>query len=119
MKNKINIEDFKKRNPFDVPEDYFINLTHDIMDKVDDTKERSIFSLKTLPISIGIAATLVFGIWFFNSDTEVTNHDLIEVLAYYQVEDELLYEYIELEEEIQIDDYLIDQFDYNELINEF
>lgn len=117
MKHKINIENIGNKNPFTTPENYFTTLTHNIMDRVGDTKEVSIFSLKTTSISIGIAATLIFGIWFFSNDTEINNSDLIEVLAYYQIEDNLLYEYIELENERTEDDYLIDHFNYNELIN--
>lgn len=43
---------------------------------------------------------------------------MIEVIAYYEFDNDLLYEYIELEDEIQVDDYLIDHFNYNDLINE-
>ena len=35
MNKKIDIEKLGKRNPYIVPEGYFLALTHNIMDKVD------------------------------------------------------------------------------------
>ena len=43
---------------------------------------------------------------------------MIELLSFYQVEDELLLEFVELEQEETIDDDLLNEFNYNELIYE-
>ena len=121
MKNKTDIENLEKRNPFTVPEDYFTTLTHTIMDKV-DTPEKvnsiSFFQLKTLAPVLAIVAIIFSGVWYNNQSLEITNEELIEVLAYYEIDNDLLYEYIEIEDEEQADDYLIDEYNYNELIYE-
>jgi hypothetical protein len=121
MKNKINIESLSKNNPFTIPDDYFTNLTHNIMDRIETPKQTStlsFFQLKTLAPVLAIFAVIFSGVWYNNQHLEITDEELIEVLAYYEFDNDLLYEYIELEEEIQVDDYLIDHFNYNDLINE-
>ena len=121
MKNKINIESLSKNNPFTIPDDYFTNLTHNIMDRIETPKQTStlsFFQLKTLAPVLAIFAVIFSGVWYNNQLLEITDEELIEVLAYYELDNDLLYEYIELEEEIQVDDYLIDHFNYNDLINE-
>jgi hypothetical protein len=121
MKNKIIIESLSKNNPFTIPEDYFTSLTHNIMDKIETPKQTStlsFFQLKTLAPVLAIFAVIFSGVWYNNQLLEITDEELIEVLAYYEFDNDLLYEYIELEEEIQVDDYLIDYFNYNDLINE-
>ena len=121
MKNKIDIDNLGKRNPFTVPEDYFTTLTHTIMDKIDTPEKVSIISflhIKTLAPVLAIVVLIFSGVWYNNQPLEITTEELIEVLTYYEVDDDLLYEHVELEAEIQVDDYLIDHFNYNELINE-
>jgi hypothetical protein len=121
MKNKINIESLSKNNPFTIPDDYFTNLTHNIMDRIETPKQTStlsFFQLKTLAPVLAIFAVIFSGVWYNNQLLEITEEELIEVLAYYEFDNDLLYEYIELEDEIQVDDYLIDYFNYNDLINE-
>jgi hypothetical protein len=121
MKNKINIESLSKNNPFTIPEDYFTSLTHNIMDRIETPKQTStlsFFQLKTLAPVLAIFAVVFSGVWYNNQHLEITDEELIEVLAYYEFDNDLLYEYIELEDEIQVDDYLIDYFNYNDLINE-
>lgn len=121
MKNKIDIDNLGKINPFTVPEDYFTTLTHTIMDKI-DTPEKvsniSFLQIKTLAPVLAIVVLIFSGVWYNNQPLEITTEELIEVLTYYEVDDDLLYEHVELEAEIQVDDYLIDHFNYNELINE-
>ena len=121
MKNKTDIENLEKRNPFTVPEDYFTTLTHTIMDKV-DTPEKvnsmAFFQLKTLAPAFAIITLVFSGVWYNNQPLEITDEELIEVLAYYEIDNDLLYEYIEIEDEEQADDYLIDEYNYNELIYE-
>ena len=121
MKNKIDIDNLGKRNPFTVPEDYFTTLTHTIMDKIDTPEKVSIISflqIKTLAPVLAIVVLIFSGVWYNNQPLDITTEELIEVLTYYEVDDDLLYEHVELEAEIQVDDYLIDHFNYNELINE-
>lgn len=121
MKNKINIESLSKNNPFTIPDDYFTNLTHNIMDRIETPKQTStlsFFQLKTLAPVLAIIAVVFSGVWYNNQPLKITDEELIEVLTYYEFDNDLLYEYIELEEEIQVDDYLIDHFNYNDLINE-
>ena len=121
MKNKINIESLSKNNPFTIPEDYFTSLTHNIMDRIETPKQTStlsFFQLKTLAPVLAIFAVIFSGVWYNNQLLEITDEELIEVLAYYEFDNDLLYEFIELEDEIQVDDYLIDHFNYNDLINE-
>ena len=45
MNKKIDIEKIGKRNPYIVPEDYFLALTHNIMDKRDTPKKDIFFPL--------------------------------------------------------------------------
>ncbi len=121
MKNKIDIDNLGKINPFTVPEDYFTTLTHTIMDKIDTPEKVSIISflqIKTLAPVLAIVVLIFSGVWYNNQPLDITTEELIEVLTYYEVDDDLLYEHVELEAEIQVDDYLIDHFNYNELINE-
>jgi len=121
MKNKINIESLSKNNPFTIPDDYFTSLTHNIMDRIETPKQTSTFSffqLKTLAPVLAIFAVIFSGVWYNNQPLKITDEELIEVIAYYEFDNDLLYEYIELEDEIQVDDYLIDHFNYNDLINE-
>ena len=57
MNKKIDIEKLGKRNPYKVPEDYFLSLTHSIMDKVDTPEKRyffSAFQLQTLAPTFAI-----------------------------------------------------------------
>ena len=42
MNKKIDIGKLEKRNPYIVPEDYFLALTHNIMDKVDTPEKRAL-----------------------------------------------------------------------------
>ena len=42
MNKKIDIEKLEKRNPYIVPEGYFLDLTHNIMDKVDTPEKRAL-----------------------------------------------------------------------------
>ncbi len=123
MKNKIDIENLKKRNSFTVPEDYFTTLTHKIMDNIDSPEKASIisfFQIKTLAPALSIVAIVFSGVWYnYNQEVTITDNDLIEVLAYYEIEEDLLYNELEIEEEILEDEYfLIDEYDYNELIHE-
>ena len=121
MKNKINIEILSKNNPFTIPDDYFTSLTHNIMDRIETPKQTStlsFFQLKTLAPVLAIIAVIFSGVWYNNQLLEITDEELIEVLAYYEIVNDLLCEYIELEDEIQVDYYLIDYFNYNDLINE-
>ena len=121
MKNKIDIENLEKRNPFTVPEDYFTTLTHTIIDKVDAPEKvnsMAFFQLKTFAPVLAIVAIIFSGVWYNNQPLEITDEELIEVLDYYEIDNDLLYEYLEFEDEAQTDDYLIDEYNYNELIYE-
>ena len=121
MKNKINIDNLEKRSPFTVPEDYFTTLNYTIMDKVDEKEEISILkwlNIKTLAPSLTIASLLLFAFFYNSQEALLNNDDLIEVLAYYDIEEELFYDYVEFDNKTFEDDYFIEEYDYNELINE-
>ena len=121
MNKKIDIGKLEKRNPYIVPEDYFLALTPNIMDKVDTPEKRHIFStfqLQTLAPTFAILLIVFSAVWYNNQNPNITNEDLVELLSFYQVEDELLLEYVELELEENIDEYLLNEFNYNELIYE-
>ena len=121
MNKKIDIEKLKKRNPYKVPKAYFTSLTHNIMDKVEE-KETStffdFFTLKTLAPTFAMLLIVFSAVWYNNQNPNITDEDLVELLSFYQVEDELLLEYIEFELEESINEYLLNEFSYNELIYE-
>jgi len=121
MKNKIDINDLGKNNPFTVPEDYFTTLTHNIMERVESPEQVKItafFQLKTIVPTLAIAVILFSGFWYNkNQEINISNDDLIELLAYYEFEDNLIYDELEYEQEIA-DEYLLDEYNYNELIYE-
>ena len=121
MKNKIDINDLGKNNPFTVPEDYFTTLTHNIMERVESPEQVKItafFQLKTIVPTLAIAVILFSGFWYNkNQEINISNDDLIELLAYYEFEDNLIYYELEYEQEIA-DEYLLDEYNYNELIYE-
>ena len=121
MNKKIDIEKLDKKNPFSVPKDYFITLTHKIMDNVDEKDTESflsIFHIRALLPTLVIIAIIFSGVWYNNQNSQITEDDLVELLSFYQVEDELILEFIELELEENIDEYLLNEFNYNELIYE-
>ena len=121
MNKKIDIEKLEKRNPYKVPKDYFTSLTHNIMDKVEEKETNTFFDFFTLkPFAPTFAMLLIVfsAVLYNNQNQNITDEDLVELLSFYQVEDELLLEYIELELEENIDEYLLNEFNYNELIYE-
>ena len=126
MKNKIDINNLGKNNPFTVPEDYFTTLTHNIMERVESPEQVKItafFQLKTIVPTLAIAVILFSGFWYNkNQEINISNDDLIELLAYYEFEDNLIYDELEYEQEIAdeylLDEYLLDEYNYNELIYE-
>ena len=121
MKNTIDIEKLEKSNPYKVPKDYFTSLTHNIMDKV-DKKETStffdFFTLKTLAPTFAMLLIVFSAVWYNNQNPNITDEDLVELLTFYDVEYELLLEFVELKQEETIDDDLLNEFNYNELIYE-
>ena len=121
MNKKIDIEKLEKRNPYKVPKDYFTSLTHNIMDKVEE-KETStfidFFTLKTLAPTYATLLIVFSAVWYNNQNQNITDEDLVELLTFYDVEDELLLEFVELKQEETIDDDLLNEFNYNELIYE-
>jgi len=73
MKNKIDINDLGKNNPFTVPEDYFTTLTHNIMERVESPEQVKItafFQLKTIVPTLAIAVILFSGFWY-NKNQEI------------------------------------------------
>ena len=121
MNKKIDIEKLEKRNPYIVPEDYFLALTHNIMDKIDTPKKRYLFSAFQLQIIVPVFAIVVIifsGLWYNNQNTNISDDDLVELLAFYNVEEDLILEYIDFEKEEETDEYLMEQFNHNELIYE-
>ena len=121
MNKKIDINKLEKRNPYKVPEDYFLTLTHNIMDKVEE-KETStffdFFTLKTLAPTFAMLLIVFSAVWYNNQNPNITDEDLVELLTFYDVEYELLLEFVELKQEETIDDDLLNEFNYNELIYE-
>ena len=121
MNKKIDIEKLEKRNPYKVPKDYFTSLTHNIMDKVEEKETNTFFdffTLKSFALTFAMLLIVFSAVWYNNQNPNITDEDLVELLSFYQVEDELLLEYIELELEKHIDEYLLNEFNYNELIYE-
>ena len=121
MNKKIDIEKLGKRNPYKVPEDYFLALTHSIMDKVDTPEKRyffSAFQLQTLAPTFAMLLIVFSAVWYNNQNQNITDEDLVELLTFYDVEDELLLEFVDLKQEETIDEYLLNEFNYNELIYE-
>ena len=121
MNKKIDIENLEKRNPYKVPKDYFTFLTHNIMDKVDTPEKRylfSVFQLQTLAPAFAMLLIVFSAILYNNQSQNITDEDLVELLTFYDVEDELLLEFVELKQEEIIDDDLLNEFNYNELIYE-
>ena len=121
MNKKIDIEKLGKRNPYKVPKNYFTSLTHNIMDKVEEKETSTFFDFftsKTLAPTFAMLLIVFSAVWYNNQNPNITDEDLVELLSFYQVEDELLLEYIELELEENIDEYLLNEFNYNELIYE-
>ena len=85
MNKKIDIEKLEKRNPYIVPEDYFLALTHNIMDKIDTPKKRYLFSAFQLQIIVPVFAIVVIifsGLWYNNQNTNISDDDLVELLAF-------------------------------------
>ena len=121
MNEEIDIEKLTKRNPYKVPKDYFTSLTHNIMDKVEE-KETStffdFFTLKTLAPTFAMLLIVFSAVWYNNQNPNITDEDLAELLTFYDIEDELLLEFVELKQEETIDDDLLNEFNYNELIYE-
>ena len=121
MNKKIDIEKLGKRNPYKVPEGYFLALTHNIMEKVEE-KETStffdFFTLKTLAPTFAMLLIVFSAVWYNNQNPNITDEDLVELLTFYDVEDELLLEFVEMKQEAIIDDDLLNEFNYNELIYE-
>ena len=121
MNKKIDIGKLEKRNPYIVPEDYFLALIPNIMDKVDTLEKRHIFSafqLQTIAPTFAMLLIVFSAVWYNNQNQDITNEDLAELLTFYDVEDELLLEFVELKQEETIDDDLLNEFNYNELIYE-
>jgi len=121
MNKKIDIGKLEKRNPYIVPEDYFLALIPNIMDKVDTLEKRHIFSafqLQTIAPTFAMLLIVFSAVWYNNQNQDITNEDLAELLTFYDVEDELLLEFVNLKQEETIDDDLLNEFNYNELIYE-
>jgi len=120
MNKKIDIEKIGKRNPYIVPKDYFLALTHNIMDKIDTPEKRlfSAFQLQTIIPAFAIVVIIFSGLWYNNQNTNISDDDLVELLAFYNVEEDLILEYIDFEKEEETDEYLMEQFDYHELLYE-
>lgn len=121
MNKNIDIEKLEKRNPFNVPEDYFTSLTHTIMDKVEEKESFSFLSfswLKTVVPTLAIIIIIFSAVWNSNQKTKISDDDLIELLAFYNIEEELILEHIDLQQEEEIEEFLIEEFNYNELIHE-
>ena len=121
MNKKIDIEKLEKRNPYKVPKDYFTSLTHNIMDKVEEKETNTFFDFFTFKVLTPTFAMLLIvfsAVWYNNQNQNITDEDLVELLTFYDVEDELLLEFVELKQEETIDDDLLNEFNYNELIYE-
>ena len=76
------------------------------------------FTLKTLAPTFAMLLIVFSAVWYNNQNPNITDEDLVELLTFYDVEDELLLEFVELKQEETIDDDLLNEFNYNELIYE-
>ena len=59
MNKKIDIEKLGKRNPYIVPEGYFLALTHTIMDRIDTPEKRYIFSAFQIQTLVPVFAIVI------------------------------------------------------------
>jgi|TARA_B100000959_G_scaffold223573_1_gene236990 hypothetical protein len=121
MNKKIDIEKLDKRNPFSVSEDYFTTLTHNIMDKIEEKETfsfLSFFQRKTVVPTLSIIVIIFSAVWMNYQNPNITDDNLIELLTFYDVEEELILEYIDFQQEEEIDEYIIEEYNYSELIYE-
>jgi len=120
----INKKNWSKENPFWIPEDYFVKLPSQIMNRIDQKKRYSLWEellnlLKPKQFAPLTAIILcVCMMWYSNQYNSISENELIEVLTYYDIEESMLYEYMNVETEIYEEEYLLYEFDYYELINE-
>lgn len=96
---KIDLNNIEKKNPYQVPENYFQELTADIQEKVSQkTRKKQWIPLMVYKWSMVPAAILLVfaGVWFFNITTsnDMENSSLLaeistEAMLNYLDEDEL------------------------------
>jgi len=133
MNKRINIEDLDKRIPFTVPSGYFQELKFKIQEQCVLEDKPSFISMLKLQIITPVLGIVLVLFTLFNNRTIINNEAIIDneeisvieltdndILSYLEEEDipsELIYEYTDLEIE-EIDEFLIEQYSYNDLIYE-
>lgn len=71
---KINLEDINKKNPYQVPDNYFESLTSEIQEKVALKKQSRFsfdFSIK-LALAPAFMLVLLAGFWFYSIEDKTT-----------------------------------------------
>jgi len=133
MNKKTDIEDLEKRIPFTVPSGYFQKLKSEIQEQCKSEDKPSFISILKLQIITPVLGIVLVLFTLFNNRTIINNEAIInneeisvieltdnDILAYLEedIPQELIYEYTNLEDEEEMDEFLIEQYDYNELIYE-
>jgi hypothetical protein len=126
MNKRTDIENLEKRIPFTVPSGYFQELKFDIQEQCKLEEKSSFISMIKLQIITPVLGIMLVLFTLFNNKTEIYNKEISvieltdnDILVYLEedISQGLIYEYTDLEIE-EIDEFMMEQYDYNELIYE-
>ena len=126
MNKRTDIENLEKRIPFTVPNGYFQELKFDIQEQCKLEEKSSFISMLKLQIITPVLGIMLVLFTLFNNKTEIYNKQISvieltdnDILVYLEedISQGLIYEYTDLEIE-EIDEFLIEQYSYNDLIYE-
>jgi len=126
MNKRTDIENLEKRIPFTVPNGYFQELKFDIQEQCKLEEKSSFISMLKLQIITPVLGIMLVLFTLFNNKTEIYNKEISvieltdnDILVYLEEDilQGLIYEYTDLEIE-EIDEFMMEQYDYNELIYE-
>ncbi|HJM16132.1 MAG TPA: hypothetical protein QF851_01620 [Flavobacteriales bacterium] len=126
MNKRTDIENLEKRIPFTVPNGYFQELKFDIQEQCKLEEKSSFISMLKLQIITPVLGIMLVLFTLFNNKTEIYNKEISvieltdnDILVYLEedISQGLIYEYTDLEIE-EIDEFMMEQYDYNELIYE-
>jgi hypothetical protein len=126
MNKRTDIENLEKRIPFTLPNGYFQELKFDIQEQCKLEEKSSFISMLKLQIITPVLGIMLVLFILFNNKTEIYNKEISvieltdnDILVYLEedISQGLIYEYTDLEIE-EIDEFMMEQYDYNELIYE-
>ena len=127
MNKKTDIEDLERRIPFTVPSGYFQELKYVIQEQCKLEDKPSFIIIMKLQIITPVLGIVFVLFTLFNNRTVINNESISvieltdnDILAYLEedIPQDLIYEYTDLETEEEINEYLIEEYDYNDLIYE-